>query len=93
MIFNNTLQQHIHQPINSFNSIILPIQKALDKTKAIQKAALAYKNNNSLSYRKAAKLHEISHQAAINYYSGKIIPASDIFITNQKLSRVEEALF
>ena len=61
MIFNNTLQQHIHQPINSFNPIVLPIQKALNKAKTIQKAALTYKNDDSLSYRKTAKLHKISY--------------------------------
>ncbi len=34
------------------------MQKSLAKTKTIQEAALAYKNNNSLSDRKAAKLME-----------------------------------
>ncbi len=82
IFLNNTLQQRIHQPTNSFNPIILPIQKSLAKTKAIQEAALAYKNNNSLSYRKTVKLHGVSYQAVINYCSGKTIPAPDIFIIN-----------
>ncbi len=82
MFLNNTLQQRIYQPTNLFNSIILPMEKTLKKTKAIQKAGLIYKNNGSLFYRKAAKLHRVATQSIINYYSGQIIPAPDIFITN-----------
>ncbi len=37
------------------------MQKSLAKIKAIQKAALVYKNDNSLSYRKAVKLHGVSY--------------------------------
>ena len=58
------------------------MRKSLAKIKAIQKAALTYKNNNSLSYRKAVKLHRVSYQAVINYYSSKIISTSDIFVIN-----------
>ena len=43
MFFNNTLQQRIHQPTNLFDSIVLPMEKAFKKAKAIQKAALTYK--------------------------------------------------
>ncbi len=82
MFFNNTLQQRIHQPTNLFDFIILPMEKALKKIKAIQEAALAYKNNDSLSYRKAAKLYRIATQSVINYCSGQTIPASDVFVIN-----------
>jgi len=82
IFLNNTFQQRIHQPTNSFDPIILPIQKSLAKIKTIQEAALVYKNNNSLSYRKIVKLYRVSYQAVINYYSGKIIPTPDIFIIN-----------
>ncbi len=55
IFFNSTLQQRIHQPTNSFDPIVLSMQKSLAKAKAIQEAALIYKNDDSLSYRKAAK--------------------------------------
>jgi hypothetical protein len=68
------------------------MEKAILKTKAIQAAALAYQNDPELSYRKAASLHKVSTQSVINYCSGKTIPAPDVFVTNQKLSPVEEAV-
>ncbi len=58
------------------------MRKSLAKIKAIQEAALIYKNNNLLFYRKAVKLHGVSYQAVINYYFSKIISALDIFIIN-----------
>ncbi len=68
------------------------MQKAINKTITIKKAALIYQNNPSLSYRSAAKIYKISTQSVIRYYNGEIISTPNIFITNQKLSPVEEAV-
>jgi hypothetical protein len=58
------------------------MDKAIQKSKAIEKAVLAYNNNLSLSYRRAAAIHDIAPNSVINRYSKKITPAPDIFITN-----------
>ena len=46
------------------------MKTAINKVKVIQEAALAYKNNKSLSYRKSVKLYRIAAQSVINYYIG-----------------------
>ncbi len=58
------------------------MQNAINKVKTIQKAALVYQNNLSLSYRKAGKFYKVSAQSIINYYFGETIPAPDILITS-----------
>jgi intein-encoded DNA endonuclease-like protein len=68
------------------------MQKAIQKAKTIQKTALAYKNDSSLSYRKAAQIHGIAPNSVINWYSNKTTPAPDYFIINQKISLIEEAV-
>ena len=50
----NTPQQHIHQPNKTFDPIVLSMDKAIQKSKAIEKAALAYNNDPELSYRQVA---------------------------------------
>jgi acyl-CoA thioesterase len=92
MFFSNTLQQHIYQPIDSHHPIVLSMQKAINKAKAIKEAVLAYQNDSSLSYRRAAKQHGVSAQSGIRYCNNETIPAPDVFITSQKLSPVEEAV-
>jgi hypothetical protein len=42
------------------------MQKAIQKAKAIQEAALAYKNDSSLFYRKAAQIHKVVSNSVIN---------------------------
>ena len=58
------------------------MQKAINKAITIKEVALAYQNNPSLSYRSAAKIHEISTQSVIRYYNDEIISTPDIFITS-----------
>jgi hypothetical protein len=77
-----TFQQRIHHPTNSFDSIILSMQKAIQKAKTIQEAALVYKNNSSLFYRKTAQIYGVASNSVINGYSNETISASDYFITN-----------
>jgi hypothetical protein len=88
----NTLQQHIYQSNNTFDLIILSMDKAIPKCKAIEKAVLAYNNDPSLSYRRVATIHDVAPNSVINRCSKKITFVLDIFITNQKLSPVEEAV-
>jgi hypothetical protein len=68
------------------------MQKAIQKAKAIQEAALAYKNDSSLSYRKAAQIYGVAPNSVINWCLNEITPASDYFIINQKISPIEEAV-
>ena len=58
------------------------MDKAIQKSKAIEKAVLAYNNDPSLSYRRVAVIHNIIPNSVINRYLKKTIPAPDIFITN-----------
>ena len=44
------------------------------------------------SIAKPLKLYGVSYQAVIDYYSGKIIPVSDVFVTNEKFSLVEKTV-
>jgi hypothetical protein len=68
------------------------MDKAIQKSKAIEKAVLAYNNDPSLSYRRAAVIYNMAPNSVINRYSKKTISTPDIFITNQKFSPVEEAV-
>ncbi len=68
------------------------MQKAINKAITIKEAALAYQNNPSLSYRSVVKIYRASTQSVIRYYNGEIISAPNIFITNQKLLLIKEAV-
>ena len=58
------------------------MDKAIQKSKAIEKAVLAYNNDPSLSYRRAAAIYDVVPNSVINRCLKKTIPAPDIFITN-----------
>jgi hypothetical protein len=82
IFFTTTLQQQTHQSNNTFDLIVLSMDKAIQKSKAIEKAVLAYNNDLSLSYRRAAAIHDVAPNSVINRCSKKTTPAPDIFITN-----------
>ena len=50
----------------------------------------AYKNNENLSIRQAALLHDISPQSIINHLKNEKTPASDRHASYRKLTPIEE---
>ena len=68
------------------------MKKSIDKAKAIQAAVNDYKNDPELTYRQAAKLHQVSHQSVIDHDTRQKSFAADYDTTNQKLTTVEEAV-
>jgi hypothetical protein len=57
------------------------MEKALNKSEAIKKAVEAYKNNENLSMRAAARIHGCDPKSVSNYLKGKIKPAPDYLVT------------
>jgi hypothetical protein len=68
------------------------MEKALKKSERIKNAVKAYKNDPDLSYRSAAAIYKVSFQSIINHIEGKNQLAPDTFITNQKLTPIEESV-
>jgi hypothetical protein len=66
------------------------MEKALNKSEAIKKAVEAYKNNENLNMRAAARIHGCDPKSISNHLKGKIKPASDYFVIYQKLSPIKE---
>jgi transposase len=58
------------------------MDKAIQKSKAIEKAALAYNNNPELSYRQAAQIYGVAPNSVINWCKKKTTLAPDIFVSN-----------
>ena len=68
------------------------MKKALNKSEAIQKTVEAYKNNNTLNIRSAARLYSYNDKSITNHFNNNIKPAPDYFISYQKLSPVKEKI-
>jgi hypothetical protein len=68
------------------------MEKAVNKSRAIQKATDAYKKDPNLSYRAAGTVFGVTGQSIINHCSGKTKPAPDCFVSYQKLSPIEECV-
>jgi hypothetical protein len=68
------------------------MEKALNKSEATKKAVEAYKNNENLSMRAAARMHGCDPKSVFNHLKGKIKFAPDYFVTYQKLSLIEESV-
>ncbi len=65
------------------------MNKALNKSEAIKKAAEAYKNDPNLNFRRAAIIHDM---ASRNYLNGQTKSAPDYFASYQKLLLIEESV-
>ncbi len=68
------------------------MNKALNKSEAIKKAAEVYKNNLNLSFRRAAIIHDVAPNSIRNYLNGQTKPTPDYFASYQKLSPIEESV-
>ncbi len=68
------------------------MNKALNKSEAIKKAAEAYKNDPNLSFRRAAAIHDVAPNSIRNYLNGQTKPTFDCFVSYQKLSLIEESV-
>ena len=66
------------------------MEKALNTSERIQKAVEAYKNDDNLSIRAAAKLHNVAHQSVSNHLNDIHKPAFDQYAFYQKFTPVEE---
>jgi Leu/Phe-tRNA-protein transferase len=76
------IQQPIDHLINHDQSIILPMEKSLNKAKSIQKAVEAYQYNPNLSYRSAAIMCGCAPQSIIDYNTGEKLYTSNGYVTN-----------
>src|SRR6266498_3836271 len=92
MLFTINFHQYLQPPILLSQSIVLPMNKALNKSENIQKAAEAYKNNPNLSIRRAAAIYNVAPNSVSNYLNGRTKPAPDYFTSYQKLSSIEESV-
>ena len=81
MLFTINFYQYLQPPILLSQSIVLSMKKALNKSEAIQKAVEAYKNDDTLSMRAAARFYGCSDKSIANYLNGKIKPAPDCFVS------------
>ncbi|SRR6266536_1087178 len=68
------------------------MNKALNKSENIQKAAEAYKNDLNLNIRRAVVIHNIAPNSVSNYLNGRTKPAPDYFTSYQKLSSIKESV-
>jgi hypothetical protein len=66
------------------------MKKVINKLNFIREAAEAYENDLNLSLRRAATLHNVHYISITNYFTNKIKPAPDYFITYQKITLIEE---
>src|SRR6266536_5264946 len=92
MLFTINFYQYLQLPILLSQSIILPMNKALNKSENIQKTAEAYKNNPNLNIRRATTIHNITPNSVSNYLNSRTKPAPDYFTSYQKLSLIEESV-
>ncbi len=56
------------------------MNKALNKSENIQKAAEAYKNDPNLNIRRAAAIYNMAPNSVSNYFNGRIKSAPDCFV-------------
>jgi len=66
------------------------MKKALNKSEAIQKTIKAYKNDNTLNMRAAARLYDYSDKSIANHLNSKIKSVLDYFIFYQKLLSIKK---
>jgi hypothetical protein len=66
------------------------MEKTINKSNSIRETAEVYENDSNLSLRRAATLYNVHYISIINYFTNKIKPAPDYFVTYQKLTSVEE---
>ncbi len=85
-----TTQHFTFTSIKLFPIIILPIEKALNKSKKIQKAAEAYKNDENLIIRSAAAIYNVHHSLISNYLNNETKPAHDCYTSYQKRILIKE---
>ncbi len=90
MLFTINFHQYLQPPILLSQSIVLPMNKALNKSENIQKAAEAYKNDPNLNIRRAAAIHNMAPNSVSNYLNSRTKPAPDYFTFYQKLSLIKE---
>jgi hypothetical protein len=86
------IQQSIDHLINHDQSIILPIEKSLNKAKSIQKAVEIYQYNSNLSYRSATIIYGYAPQSVIDHNTDEKLYTPNRYVTNQKLSLTEESV-
>jgi hypothetical protein len=68
------------------------MSNALKKTESIRKAVEIYETNSIFGTRGAATLYEYLHQSICNHLNGKNGPASNAFISRQKIWPIEESV-
>jgi hypothetical protein len=86
------IQQPIDHLINHDQSIILPMEKFLNKIKSIQDAVEACQYNPNLFYRSATIIYGCAPQSVIDYNTGEKLYISNRYVANQKLSSTEESV-
>jgi hypothetical protein len=86
------IQQLIDHLINHDQSIVLSIEKFLNKAKFIQKTVETYQYDSNISYRSAAIIYGCAPQSIIDHNNDKKSYISNRYVTNQKLSPTEESV-
>jgi hypothetical protein len=76
------IQQPIDHLINHDQSIILPMEKSLNKAKSIQKTVETYQYNSNLSYRSAAIMHGYAPQSVIDHNTDEKSYISNRYVAN-----------
>ncbi len=66
------------------------MEKAFNKSEAIQKTVEVYKNNDIFSMRAVVYFYDCSDKSIVNHLNGKIKSAPDYFVSYQKFSPIEE---
>jgi hypothetical protein len=56
------------------------MEKAFNKSEAIERAVEAYKNNENLSILVAARIHGCDLKSVFNHFKNKIKPTSNYFV-------------
>jgi hypothetical protein len=86
------IQQPIDHLINHDQSIVLSMEKFLNKAKSIQKAVEVYQCDPNLFYRSAAIMYGCAPQSVIDYNIGEKSYASNCYVANQKFSLIEKSV-
>jgi hypothetical protein len=66
------------------------MEKTINKSNSIRKAAEIYENDSNLFLRHAVTLHNIYHISITNYLTNKTKSAPNYFVIYQKLTPVEK---
>jgi hypothetical protein len=85
-------QQSIAHLINHDQSIVLPMEKSLNKDKSIQKAVETYQYDSNFSYRSATNIYGCAPQSVIDHNTGEKLYTPNRYVANQKLLLTKESV-